>query len=46
MISTNLTLKDLSEIYSERLLSRITSNYMLCKLTGVDIRMEKMRRRA
>ncbi len=44
IISTNLTLKDLSEIYSERLLSRISENYMLCKLTGSDIRMEKVRR--
>ncbi len=44
MISTNLTLKNLTEIYSERVLSRITSNYMLCKLTGPDIRMEKARR--
>ncbi|MBO4337535.1 MAG: ATP-binding protein [Lachnospiraceae bacterium] len=44
IISTNLTLKDLSDIYSERLLSRISENYMLCKLTGSDIRMEKVRR--
>ncbi|MCR4691739.1 MAG: ATP-binding protein [Lachnospiraceae bacterium] len=46
IISTNLTLKDVADIYSERILSRITSQYMMCKLTGSDIRMEKKRREA
>ena len=44
IISTNLTLQNLTEVYSERLLSRITSNYRMCKFSGPDIRMEKRRR--
>lgn len=41
IISTNLTLNDLSNIYSERIFSRITSNYTLLKLIGDDIRLKK-----
>lgn len=43
VISTNLSLEELSERYSDRIFSRITSNYELCKLTGADIRMQKKR---
>ena len=45
VISTNLTLQNLSDVYSERVLSRIVSGYTLCKLTGRDIRLEKARMR-
>ena len=45
IISTNLTLQNLTQIYSERILSRISSHYLMCKFTGDDIRMEKTRRR-
>ena len=45
VISTNLTLQNLSDVYTERVLSRITSGYTLCKLTGKDIRLEKIRMR-
>lgn len=41
IITTNLSLKDLQERYSERIFSRITSGYTLCKLTGPDIRLKK-----
>ena len=45
VISTNLTLQNLSDMYTERVVSRITSGYTLCKLTGRDIRLEKIRRK-
>lgn len=41
IISTNLTLDALVDIYSERTFSRITSNYTMIKLTGDDIRIKK-----
>ncbi len=41
IISTNLNLVELQERYSERIFSRITSNYSICKLSGSDIRMQK-----
>lgn len=43
IISTNLSLKELKDRYSERIFSRITSNYAVCKLTGPDVRMYKKR---
>lgn len=41
IISTNLSLDALVEIYSERIFSRITSNYTMLKITGDDIRIKK-----
>jgi DNA replication protein DnaC len=41
IINTNLSLGELRERYSDRIFSRITSNYEICKLTGRDIRMQK-----
>ena len=41
IISTNLSLDSLVNIYSERTFSRITSNYTMLKLTGDDIRLKK-----
>ena len=41
IISTNLSLEDINDRYSERVLSRLagrTGNYMLIELTGADIR--------
>lgn len=43
VISTNLSLEELRDRYSDRIFSRITSHYELCKLTGPDIRMHKKR---
>ncbi len=43
IISTNLSLEELRNRYSERIFSRITSNYQVCKLTGPDIRMQNKR---
>lgn len=43
LISTNLSLEDFRNRYSDRIFSRITSNYEICKLTGPDIRMYKKR---
>lgn len=41
IISTNLSLEELRNRYSDRIFSRITSNYILCKLSGPDIRIYK-----
>lgn len=41
IISTNLGLDALRDIYSERVFSRITSSYAMLKLTGDDIRIKK-----
>lgn len=43
IISTNLSLEELRNRYSERIFSRITSHYEICKLSGQDIRMYKKR---
>lgn len=43
LISTNLSLEELRDRYSDRVFSRITSYYTICKLTGPDIRMYKKR---
>lgn len=43
IISSNLSLEELRDRYSDRVFSRITSNYDLCKLTGPDVRMLKKR---
>lgn len=42
IISTNLSWDNLNQNYSERIFSRITSNYMLLKLVGDDIRLKKV----
>lgn len=41
IISTNLTLHQVAEIYSERTFSRISSSYVMLKLFGDDIRIQK-----
>lgn len=41
IISTNLSWNDLNRNYSERIFSRITSNYLLLKIVGDDIRLKK-----
>lgn len=41
VISTNLALEDLKNLYSERLFSRITSSYTVLRITGDDIRIQK-----
>ena len=43
VISTNLALRELQDRYSDRIFSRITSNFEVCKLTGADIRMYQKR---
>lgn len=43
IISTNLSLGELRDRYSDRIFSRITSNYEVCRLSGQDIRMYKLR---
>ncbi len=43
IISTNLSLRELQDRYSDRIFSRITSNFEVCKLTGPDIRMYQKR---
>ena len=41
IISTNLALENFSEIYSERVFSRISSNYTMLKMIGDDIRIQQ-----
>ena len=41
VISTNLSLDALADLYTERVFSRITSNYTMLKLIGDDIRIKK-----
>lgn len=43
IISTNLSLEEMQRRYSDRVFSRITSGYELCKLTGRDIRLLRRR---
>lgn len=42
IISTNLALNDLRELYSDRIFSRISTKYKLYKLSGPDIRIYKI----
>ena len=41
IISTNLSLSDMKDRYSDRIVSRIIQNFKLCKLSGPDIRILK-----
>lgn len=41
LISTNLTLATFADTYSERVFSRISSNYTMLKMIGDDIRLKK-----
>ncbi|NLZ80257.1 MAG: ATP-binding protein [Clostridiales bacterium] len=41
IISTNLTLDMVNQVYSERIFSRISSNYSFLKFYGDDIRIQK-----
>ena len=41
IISTNLNLVELRDLYSERTFSRISNNYNIIKLFGDDIRIQK-----
>jgi len=38
VISTNFSLKELRDYYSERIFSRIVGHFLFCKMTGPDIR--------
>jgi DNA replication protein DnaC len=42
IISTNLSLDNINSTYSERVFSRIASNYSLLKIVGDDIRLKKL----
>ena len=46
IISTNLSLEELRNRYSDRIFSRITSNYTICKLSGTDVRIYKRLKKA
>ena len=41
IISTNLSLKDLSQTYDERIFSRFVGYYDICRFFGEDIRFKK-----
>ena len=41
IISTNLTLGNFMDTYSERVFSRVSSSYTMIKLIGKDIRIQK-----
>ncbi|MGL5150552.1 MAG: ATP-binding protein [Clostridium sp.] len=40
LISTNLTLPDITQMYSERMASRLIGNFKLCKFFSEDIRIK------
>ncbi len=42
IITTNLSIQDMNEIYSERIFSRIAKNYQMLRLIGDDIRLKKI----
>jgi DNA replication protein DnaC len=41
LLSTNLDLQELREVYYDRIFSRLIDNSYICRLTGPDIRMKK-----
>ncbi len=41
IISTNLSLGQLKDAYTERVVSRIAEHYLICNIYGEDIRMKK-----
>ena len=41
IISTNLNLKEIFNIYNERIGSRFVGHYNICKFIGEDIRFKK-----
>ena len=41
IISTNLSLEDLSKTYDSRILSRLIGNFNICRFYGNDIRLKK-----
>lgn len=43
IISTNLTIEKLYEVYDERVVSRLIGNFIVCKFIGEDIRLKKKR---
>lgn len=43
IISTNLPMEELRDRYSDRIFSRIISNFDVCKLSGQDVRIYKKR---
>lgn len=45
IISSNLSMGAITDTYSERIFSRITSNFTMLKLTGDDIRIKKRLRK-
>ena len=42
IISTNLCVEDIRNLYSERVLSRLSSNYKFLKIIGNDIRVKRV----
>ncbi|MBR0173764.1 MAG: ATP-binding protein [Lachnospiraceae bacterium] len=41
IISTNLDFRELRDRYSDRVFSRLASNYTVCELTGSDVRLAR-----
>ena len=41
LISTNLSMRNLKDRYTERIFSRIIENYTICQIYGEDIRLKK-----
>lgn len=39
IISTNFSLEELQSLYTDRIFSRISTNFVFCRMTGPDIRM-------
>ena len=41
IISTNLGINNLSEMYGERIVSRLIGNYNICYFFGEDLRLKR-----
>lgn len=44
IISTNLPVKELKELYSDRIISRLFGNYTVCRFFGDDIRLMRLKK--
>lgn len=42
VISTNLNTKELTQVYSQRFISRVFGHFLVCRFEGADIRVQRM----
>ena len=41
IISTNLSIRNLADVYGERIVSRLIGNYNICYFFGEDLRLKR-----